>query len=59
MACAFAQGCGIVVFHDHDAAAAALEALDGKICFPNGGSTVAVEWLDLNKQKEQRPAAGE
>ncbi|KAF6258969.1 hypothetical protein COO60DRAFT_1701041 [Scenedesmus sp. NREL 46B-D3] len=50
------KGCGVLVFKERHAAAAALEALNGNFQWPGARSPMVVEWMDSNKQHKKARA---
>eukprot|EP00878_Enallax_costatus_P000544 GHUV01000639.1.p1 GENE.GHUV01000639.1~~GHUV01000639.1.p1 ORF type:complete len:701 (+),score=275.00 GHUV01000639.1:70-2172(+) len=49
------KGCGLVIYADRSAAAAAIAQLHGKYVFPGSDCPMVVEWMDLKKQRPVAP----
>lgn len=50
------KGCGLVVFADSHAAAAALDTLSGKFQWPGARGPMIIEWMDPSKQHKKARA---
>lgn len=52
------KGCGFVRYKEHAAAAAALEALNGKFMFETSEAPMVVEWIDPARLVTRQPTSG-